>query len=142
MQQSNDDVQTAGQQIATSAPGNKEHEPASASGEKKREVQVSEVPKEIEAGESSSAQQKIDTPPDLSALTSPAPQSVPQQQAQPAAPQVDLPLSDTQVMKGLHEDVTNPVTWLAYWCIKQLKKAHLILKVVHGSVVRVTEKAH
>ena len=52
-------------------------------------------------------------------------------------PQVSLPLSDNQVLVGLHASITSAIRWLALWCIKKLAHAHLVLKVIHGKIVRV-----
>lgn len=41
------------------------------------------------------------------------------------APAMVLPLSQTQLKKGLHKPVKSSVRWLAEWCVKQLKEAHL-----------------
>ena len=55
----------------------------------------------------------------------------------PSLPQVKLPLPDEEVEKGLHEQMTSSLRWLAQWCIRQLQLAHVTLKVVHGKVMRV-----
>lgn len=61
--------------------------------------------------------------------------------APPAAiPAVQLPLSDDAVIRGLHAQVASSILWLASWCIRKLKKAHILLKIVHGKVVRVNEQ--
>ncbi len=54
-----------------------------------------------------------------------------------ANPTVRLPIPDNEVEKGLHNKIYLSVRWLAEWCILQLKRAHLTLKVVHGKVMRV-----
>lgn len=54
-------------------------------------------------------------------------------------PTVTLPISDDKVYQGLHAQITDAVKWLAWWCLKQLKKAHLTLKKIHGKIVRVKE---
>lgn len=44
-------------------------------------------------------------------MTTPAPQS----------PQVKLPLTPAQIQQGLHHKVWEAITWLAQWCLRQLK---------------------
>lgn len=82
----------------------------------------------------------VELPPDIKKLgvipsgpTSPATSSV-------AMPQVVLPISDQNVITGLHAQVASAFLWLATWCVRKLKKAHITLKVVHGKIVRVLGK--
>lgn len=51
--------------------------------------------------------------------------------------QVSIPITDSQVVVGLHAKVTSSLAWLANWCIKKFKKAHVALKIIHGKIVRV-----
>jgi len=53
-----------------------------------------------------------------------------------ASAPVVLPLTDDQIAKGLHQGIMTSWRWLAEWCTKHLKNAHLVLKSVHGKVVR------
>jgi len=55
----------------------------------------------------------------------------------PAPAAVALPLSDDQIVQGLHQSITSSWRWLAQWCIRRLKQLHLIVKSVHGNIVRV-----
>ena len=82
----------------------------------------------------------IELPPDMKKLgirttgpTTPVAQSI-------VLPKVALPISDTQVIAGLHTQISSALRWLAVWCIRRLQKAHLMLKTVHGKVVRVFVK--
>lgn len=98
-------------------------------------------PPERESTESTAMPQQgvvVELPPDVKTLGggTPAPVPVP---AAPAVPPVQLPVSDDTVARGLHADVANPLLWLAFWCVRKLKKAHVLLKVVQGKVVRVKE---
>ncbi len=98
-------------------------------------------PSERESTEAKTLQHQgvvVELPPDVQTLGggTPAPISVP---AAPAVPPVQLPVSDDAVVRGLHADVANPLLWLAFWCVRKLKKAHVLLKVVQGKVVRVKE---
>ena len=52
---------------------------------------------------------------------------------------IKLPLSDDQVLVGLHANIMSSLRWMAQWCIRQLKKAHLHLKEVGGKAVRERE---
>ncbi len=52
-------------------------------------------------------------------------------------PQIVLPISDQQVEAGLHAQILSSLRWLAVWCIKQLKKAHIALRNIHGKIIRV-----
>ena len=59
------------------------------------------------------------------------------QQTAPAAAQtVTLPLSDDQIALGLHQSIVSSWRWLAEWCNRQLKHAHILLKAVGGKVER------
>lgn len=50
---------------------------------------------------------------------------------------VNLPLTDDQIAKGLHAHIWQSVRWLAVWCVRQLKKLHIIVKEKHGRLIRV-----
>jgi hypothetical protein len=50
--------------------------------------------------------------------------------------QVKLPLTDDEIVKGLHAHVWQSIRWLALWCVRKLKKAHVMVKEVHGRLVR------
>ena len=84
---------------------------------------------------------KPDIPPDLikaGVTHSPADDSVQQTRQDPslAAP---VPLSDDQINQGIAKAPTDSVRWLAEWCVKQLKLAHVQLKKVKGRYIRVQE---
>lgn len=51
----------------------------------------------------------------------------------PVAP---MPLSDEEIAKGLHQSISSSWRWLAEWCVRQLKEAHVFLKTMHGQIVR------
>lgn len=46
-----------------------------------------------------------------------------------------LPLTDDQIVTGLHSQVLMSLRWLSEWCIKRLKIAHVHLKVITGGKV-------
>ena len=51
---------------------------------------------------------------------------------------ITLPLSDEQIAQGLNQSIMSSWRWLAQWCERQLKRAHIMLKSVHGQVSRTT----
>lgn len=55
---------------------------------------------------------------------------------QPQAITVALPISDDQIAAGLQQSLTTSLRWLSEWCVRQLKQAHVILKSVHGKIIR------
>lgn len=57
-----------------------------------------------------------------------------------AIPTISLPLTDDKVVAGLGVSIWASLRWLAEWCLKQLKKAHIKLKKVHGRIIRVVVK--
>lgn len=66
-------------------------------------------------------------------------------QAGPTAPvsgqiAVSLPITDDQVLKGLHANIFDAFRWLAEWSMRRLKMAHLALKRVGGKIVRISVK--
>jgi len=48
-----------------------------------------------------------------------------------------MPISDDLIYAGSRKSITNTIKWLAEWCIRKLKMAHLILKNIHGKIIRV-----
>lgn len=40
-------------------------------------------------------------------------------------PKIKLPLTDDQIMTGLHQKIWESIRWLAEWCIRQMQLAHL-----------------
>lgn len=137
---------TASQPVSGSftapSPVGKEGETLSVPKEAVQEV-VSEIEltKEVvDAGVEKQGDVIVELPPDVKKLgviqtgsTTPLVTSTP-------TVQVSLPISDNQVVVGLHAQVTSALRWLALWCVKKLAKAHLALKVIHGKIVRVPQK--
>lgn len=83
-------------------------------------------------------QERIDLPIDLKQMgmsaTGPA---QPVATTVAVAPPIKLPLSDEAIEKGLHQNITSSIRWLAEFCVRQLKKAHYHLKrLAGGQVVR------
>ncbi len=98
-----------------------------------------ELPKEVEKAGVTVLKDTIELPPDIKKLgvthigsTTPVVVSAP-------LPQVTLPISDQQIEAGLHAQIISSLRWLALWCIRKLKIAHIKLKEIHGKVIRVRE---
>ncbi|MEK7073763.1 MAG: hypothetical protein AAB960_00350 [Patescibacteria group bacterium] len=51
----------------------------------------------------------------------------------------NLPISDEQIAKGLHQSIMTSWRWLAQWCTRQLQQAHFTLKSMSGKTVRIRE---
>ena len=49
---------------------------------------------------------------------------------------VTLPLTDDQIVVGLHAQIISSLRWLAEWCLKKLKQAHIHLKRIKGKIIR------
>ena len=82
-------------------------------------------------------QDNIPVPPDLKRMG--VSQSGPTASLTPMtpAPAIALPITDPQIVAGLHMQIYSAIRWLAEWCIRKLKKAHMTLRVIHGKVTRV-----
>ncbi len=50
---------------------------------------------------------------------------------------VTFPISDDQIVRGVHENLTSSLRWLAEWCLRRLKQVHMGLKNIHGKLTRV-----
>lgn len=55
-------------------------------------------------------------------------------------PTTNLPITDDKIATGLGASVWASICWLANWCLRQLKKAHVKLKKVQGKIIRVVTK--
>ncbi|HLD26462.1 MAG TPA: hypothetical protein VJB63_00675 [Patescibacteria group bacterium] len=51
-----------------------------------------------------------------------------------------LPLTDDMVERGLHAPITSSFRWLAEWSVFLLKRAHIMLKKVHGHMKRIIQQ--
>ncbi len=117
--------------------GAKEVEPLVSPHEGVQEISSEiEVSPEVEQAGVKGFRETIELPPDVKKLGV-TPASQPLASLPPSLPQVTLPLSDSAVVTGLHASLLAAIRWLATWCIKKLKKAHIALKTVHGKVIRV-----
>lgn len=45
--------------------------------------------------------------------------------AVPTGTQVTLPLTDDQIVEGLHKGVKSSWKWLAEWCVRRMKQMHM-----------------
>ncbi|MBM3283955.1 hypothetical protein FJY90_06995 [Candidatus Gottesmanbacteria bacterium] len=96
-----------------------------------------EIPEEVEKAGVKSIGETIELPPDVKKLgVAPAGIST-TLPSTTTLPQIVLPLSDQNVFIGLHAKVTSALRWLAIWCIRKLKKAHITLKLIHGKIIRI-----
>lgn len=95
-----------------------------------------EISPEVErVGVTAVNRQSIELPPDVKKLgVTPSGPSTP---VSTTTTTVVLPISDQQVVAGLHAQIISSLRWLAVWCLKKLQKAHVMLKVIHGKIVRV-----
>lgn len=105
---------------------------------------VQEVVNEIElnhevkkAGVEKRGEVVVELPPDVKKLGVTQTGATTPISAVTSVTQVSIPITDSQVVAGLHAKVTSSLAWLASWCIKKLKKAHVALKIIHGKIVRV-----
>lgn len=48
----------------------------------------------------------------------------------------ELPLSDEKIEQGLHANIFSSFKWFAWWCVRQLQKAHFHLKKIGNRIVR------
>lgn len=100
-------------------------------------TQEVELPKEVEKAGVEVIKDTIELPPDIKKLgVTPMGSSVPVPTAT-ALPQIILPISDQTVIVGLHAQILNSLRWLAVWCVRRLKRAHITLKNIHGKITRV-----
>ncbi len=98
-----------------------------------------ELSKEVERVGVEVIKDTIELPPDIKKLgVTPAGSSTPIIKTVPL-PQVTLPISDQQVVVGLHAQIISSLRWLALWCVRKLKIAHIKLKQIHGKVTRVKD---
>jgi hypothetical protein len=78
----------------------------------------------------------VELPPDMVKM---GVQSISPTQPISQTPTVNLPIPDDLVEKGLHVQFFYSLRWLAEWCIKKLKKAHIHLKNLGGKILRVPD---
>ncbi len=95
-----------------------------------------EIPKEVQNIGVVQRKENIEVPPDIANLgVRQAGVSVPM-----AQPSLKLPIDDIKIIQGLQLNILSSLRWLSEWCLFQLKRVHLTLKVIGGRVVRVRYK--
>jgi hypothetical protein len=127
--------------VTSARPGGKEMEAtARVAAETVSEISTEiEIPHEVVSIGVVQTAETIELPPDVKNLgMTQVGAATPVTPAAAVTP-VTLPLSDAQVVTGLSANVSLAIRWLAVWCTKKLKKAHVVLKVVHGKIVRVRQ---
>lgn len=82
--------------------------------------------------------EEIRLPPDLKTMGVSTP-AVTKAVSDTATTSPTLPLTDDQIALGLQAQILSSLRWLAEWCLRQLKKAHLHLKKVHGHFLKVKD---
>ena len=98
------------------------------------ESQEFEIPKEVASVGVREIKGTIELPPDVKRLgVAPSGSQTPVV----SLPTVSLPLTDDKILQGVNAPLTSAFKWLAVWCIKKLQKAHLVLKNIHGKIIRV-----
>lgn len=120
--------------------GGKEHEPVSAS----VNMEAIGLPEEAITDEVKEMgvevyPETIEVPPALQKLgvSASGPSQTVVHQGASGTTTIALPISDDQVVKGLHASIASSLRWLAEWCVRQLKEGHVALKVIHGKVFRI-----
>ncbi len=95
-----------------------------------------DIPNEVEQAGVKIQSEMVEIPPDVKKMgVTHAGSAVPVTAT--SASVVVLPLSDDQVVVGLHQPIISALRWLAEWSVRQLKKAHLAIKIVGGKLVRI-----
>lgn len=88
-------------------------------------TQMAEIPSHIEEHELKEVEGYIEKIEKDAELSSPVIDDYTQQvllkSANPQNVEVVLPLTETQVQQGLHHKVWEAITWLATWCLRQVK---------------------
>lgn len=97
-----------------------------------------EIPPDVERAGVRKIGDIIELPPDVKKLG--VTPSGPQTPVSAVSGSVSLPLSDDKVYQGFTLPISSAWHWLSVWCTKKLHKAHLVLKQIHGKIIRVKIK--
>jgi hypothetical protein len=93
-----------------------------------------EIPKEVASAGVRIHPTTVPIPPRVTNLgVKPAGQNIPNQ----TVSTVVLPLTDDQIASGLHEGLSSSWRWFSEWCLRRMKQLHVVVKIVHGKLVRV-----
>jgi hypothetical protein len=96
--------------------------------------QEAEIPKEVFSAGVRIRPTTVQVPPRVSKMgVRPAGHNIPVQ----TTTTVTLPMTDDQIAQGLHESITSSLRWLSEWCLRRMKQLHIIVKMVHGKLIRV-----
>jgi len=123
--------------VASPAPGlQKEHEVAPQSETARLEELIAEMEltPEIERVGVEKRSETITLPEDVRQLGVEATGPAQPVATKPVGP--ELPLSDEKIEAGLHANIFSSLKWFAWWCIRQLQKAHFHLKKIGNRIVR------
>jgi hypothetical protein len=93
-----------------------------------------EVPTELETFGVEKHSELISVPPDVAQM---GVEAVGSTQPVTHTGAVQLPLTDEQILTGLHAQIMTSLRWLAEWCSRQLKKTHVRLRRVSEKTIRV-----
>ncbi len=93
-----------------------------------------ELPREVASAGGGGHPTSVPIPPSVASLgVKPAGQNI----VPPVTQTVVLPISDDQIVQGLHQSVVSSWRWLSEWCVRRLKQIHIALITTHGTLVRV-----
>lgn len=99
-----------------------------------------EIPPQAEQAGMTATVETIELPPDVKKLGVTSTGTAGSAINTAAVPSVTLPIPDDKVISGLHAQIISSLRWLAVWCVRKLQKAHIILKVIHGKIIRIKTK--
>lgn len=126
-----DPVPTLAQEVAEfeASHGGKEREPATVESRRAGELEsISEIEVIPETPEIEKLEGYIEQVEKAPETQSPVVDDYTQQVLLSSAavqnPTVTLPLTEDQIVKGLHHKVMDGLKWLAVWCIRQIKLLH------------------
>jgi hypothetical protein len=93
-----------------------------------------EIPKEVSLAGVRMHPTTVPIPPNVANLgVKPAGQNIPSQ----TKSTVVLPLTDDQIAAGLGQSVSSSWRWFSEWCLRRMKQLDVVVKIVHGKIVRV-----
>ena len=92
-----------------------------------------EITPELEQSGVVGHKETIDLPPDVKGM---GVEAVGPAQPVMTTGTTNLPLTDNQIAQGLKARILSSIRWLAEWCVRQLKKAHVHLTNKSGHAVR------
>lgn len=122
--------------FAAGRTGGVEAEPGPTGGAEKQVEVMEEIPTQVELEKKPELKGYMEKVEEAAELKTPITDDYTGQVLlKPAQPQnvtVTLPLTEEQVVKGLHEHVWDSIRWLAEWCVRQIKMLHGRVKYRDG----------